>query len=930
MAESNLKLNITGDSSKLKSALNSASSQMSSFGSKMQSVGKSMTAKLTLPLVAAGAAATKMAFDFDKSMGQIESLVGIAGDEVKKMGEAAKKMAVDTGKSANEAAEALFYITSAGLKGSDATDTLNASLKAAAVGLGETKVIADLATSAMNAYGVQNLNASASTDIMVAAVREGKLEASALAGAMGSVIPIASNMGVGFDEVGAAMAAMSRTGTDAASGATQLTAILASIKKPTEGAVQAMAKMGLSTEDVQKSLSEDGLLATLEMLQSGLQQTGQDTTAIFPNIRALKGVLDLTGAGIEDNRKIFDALSNTMGATDEAFKKTSQTASFQMTQGLNAMKSSLLSVGQVILTAVAPAVQKIGAFFTSLSEKFKALSPTTQKIIVAFAGIVAALGPVIAIIGTLLTMAPAIGAAFTLMMGPVGLIIAGLTAISVVIYKNWAGIKAALIKVGNYFIELYNNSLPIKLAVNAIIMQFKNFLAVGKFVFKSVISVFKAFGNAALGILGGVGDLIMGIFTFDMAKIKQGFSGIGDAMKGGFTEAIDGIKENAAELGTSVVDNFNDALNAGKIDKIKVDAEVVSGGEADSVAAPSVDTPTTTSGSSFVVTPVLDPEATEKLKALNQEINSALVTNDAQAYEQRKAKASAYYDDLISKVAEGSEKEKALKQAKTEALAQMESDEQSRILELKQQFADATGASEEEQKALELARVQAKFAELRQLAIDNDLMTAEQQAAFDAAQAEAETAVYEGKKERFLGFMMSQQEAAEQMQKIGGAIDGSFGAIGNSITKMFGGAESAMGAFVGTLAKDALNVVANNLKIALSGASTAATQSAASFGPAAAFVLPALLAGATALISGQFAKFADGGIVSGPTMGLVGEYPGARSNPEVIAPLNKLQGMIGSSGGGGGNLNVTGTVRVEGQDLLIAIERANETADRIY
>jgi len=930
MAESNLKLNITGDSSKLKSALNSASSQMSSFGSKMQSVGKSMTAKLTLPLVAVGAAATKMAFDFDKSMGQIESLVGIAGDEVKKMGEAAKKMAVDTGRSANEAAEALFYITSAGLKGSDATDTLNASLKAAAVGLGETKVIADLATSAMNAYGVQNLNASASTDIMVAAVREGKLEASALAGAMGSVIPIASNMGVGFDEVGAAMAAMSRTGTDAASGATQLTAILASIKKPTEGAVQAMAKMGLSTEDVQKSLSEDGLLATLEMLQSGLKQTGQDTTAIFPNIRALKGVLDLTGAGIEDNRKIFDALSNTMGATDEAFKKTSQTASFQMTQGLNAMKSSLLSVGQVILTAVAPAVQKIGAFFTSLSEKFKALSPTTQKIIVAFAGIVAALGPVIAIIGTLLTMAPAIGAAFTLMMGPVGLIIAGLTAIAVVIYKNWAGIKAALIKIGNYFIELYNNSLPIKLAVNAIIMQFKNFLAVGKFVFKSIISVFKAFGNAALGYLGGVGDLIMGIFTFDMAKIKQGFSGIGDAMKGGFTDAIDGIKENAAELGTSVVDNFNDALNAGKIDKIKVDAEVVSSGEAGSVAAPSVDTPTTTTGSSFVVTPVLDPEATDKLKALNQEINSALVTNDAQAYEQRKAKASAYYDDLISKVAEGSEKEKALKQAKSDALAQMETDEQSRILELKQQFADATGASEDEQKALELERVKAKYAELRQLAIDNDLMTAEQQAAFDAAQAEAEAAVYEEKKVRFMGFMMSQSEAAEQMKSIGSAIDSSFGAIGNSISKMFGGAESATGAFVGTLAKDALTIMGHNLKVAMSEGVAGATMSAKSFGPAAAFVLPALIAGATALISGQFSKFADGGIVSGPTMGLVGEYPGARSNPEVIAPLNKLQGMIGSSGGGGGNLNVSGTVRVDGQDLLIAIERANETAGRIY
>ncbi len=107
MAESNLKLNITGDSSKLKNALSSASSQLQSFGNKMQTVGRSMSTKLTLPLVAAGTAATKLALDFDKSMTQIESLVGIAGDKVKEMGETAKKMAVDTGRSANEAAEAL-------------------------------------------------------------------------------------------------------------------------------------------------------------------------------------------------------------------------------------------------------------------------------------------------------------------------------------------------------------------------------------------------------------------------------------------------------------------------------------------------------------------------------------------------------------------------------------------------------------------------------------------------------------------------------------------------------------------------------------------------------------------------------------------------------------------------------------------------------
>jgi len=44
-------------------------------------------------------------------------------------------------------------------------------------------------------------------------------------------------------------------------------------------------------------------------------------------------------------------------------------------------------------------------------------------------------------------------------------------------------------------------------------------------------------------------------------------------------------------------------------------------------------------------------------------------------------------------------------------------------------------------------------------------------------------------------------------------------------------------------------------------------------------------------------KFASGGIISGPTLGLMGEYPGASNNPEVVAPLSKLKGMINDRSG---------------------------------
>ena len=64
--------------------------------------------------------------------------------------------------------------------------------------------------------------------------------------------------------------------------------------------------------------------------------------------------------------------------------------------------------------------------------------------------------------------------------------------------------------------------------------------------------------------------------------------------------------------------------------------------------------------------------------------------------------------------------------------------------------------------------------------------------------------------------------------------------------------------------------------------------------------------------------FANGGIVSGPTMGLMGEYPGAKTNPEVVAPLDKLKSMMGSGSG-------SGEFVLRGNDLILAIQRSNSS-----
>lgn len=76
--------------------------------------------------------------------------------------------------------------------------------------------------------------------------------------------------------------------------------------------------------------------------------------------------------------------------------------------------------------------------------------------------------------------------------------------------------------------------------------------------------------------------------------------------------------------------------------------------------------------------------------------------------------------------------------------------------------------------------------------------------------------------------------------------------------------------------------------------------------------------------SGGIRMFAEGGIISGPTVGMMGEYPGAKSNPEVVAPLNKLKDMIGGDMGGGQLM-----ARISGQDLLIMLDRAETYRGRV-
>ncbi len=364
--------------------------QSKQFAKAALTAARAASGPLALGMIAVGGAAIKAATDFDDSMTKIESLVGIAGDEVDAMKDSVKALAGSTAQAPAKLADAMFFIQSAGLRGATAMETLEASAKAAAVGLGDVEQIADLATSALNAYGEQNISAVQATDVLTAAVREGKLEASELAGSMGRVLPIASAMGVRFDEVGAAFAALSRTGTNAAEAATQVRGILSSLLRPTKQAEEALTGMGLSSEGLRQQIKDEGLLATLQTLAEEFDGNAAASASVFGNVRALSGVMDLMGANVATTEAIFASMTDTTGTLDTAFSVVSETAGFKFRQRLAEAQEALVSIGLKAL----PIVMTMMEGARSMVAAFKALPRPIKLAAAALAALVVASGPI--------------------------------------------------------------------------------------------------------------------------------------------------------------------------------------------------------------------------------------------------------------------------------------------------------------------------------------------------------------------------------------------------------------------------------------------------------------------------------------------------------------------------------------------------------
>jgi len=378
-----LVVRISGDTAQLTAALGRADKSTGGFHrtvNKLRGELKLMTLAAAAAMGAMAVASVKSAAAFEETMTRSVSLAGLLPEEVDKVTDALLKMAPAMGKSPQELAEAFYFASSAGLDTEKALAAVTWSAKAAAAGLGETKIIIDAVTSVMNAYSLSADQAGRVTDTLVAAVKYGKGEPDALAQSLGKVIPVASQMGVSFEEVSASMAIMTRIGLNAEESAVALRGVLMALLKPGAEAKTMFEGMGTSIEEVRKAIKERGLAAVLVEMVDALGGNDEALSKIVPNVRALTGVLATAGNQGEEYQKVLQAIKEELGVTDTAFTEASDTFSFKMGQLKASFDVLKISVGTQLIPVLTDLVEAINVdVLPAMTDWITANGPEIQQ-----------------------------------------------------------------------------------------------------------------------------------------------------------------------------------------------------------------------------------------------------------------------------------------------------------------------------------------------------------------------------------------------------------------------------------------------------------------------------------------------------------------------------------------------------------------------
>lgn len=359
--------------------------QMKDIGAKIDAAGQAVSQKLTVPIVALGAASVKAFADVDKGMDSIVTKTGATGKELETMKESAKNLAAEIPTDFKTAGDAVGQVnTRFKLTGDELESVSGQFVKFAKMNNTDVTTSVNSVQSAMAAFGVQTKDTGAFLDTLNSVGQKTGADVNRLAQEMTTNAASLKAMGYSASDAAMFLGQLSVNGVDSSQ-------VMAGLKK-------AFAQATKEGKPLDQKLAE---------LQDTMKNAGEDT-------EAYKAALEVFGnragpalaSAIRDGRlsleQLGTSLQDNVGNIDKTFEETLDPIDkFKMM--VNQAKTAGAGLGNALLTTLTPMLEKVKEGLERLTERFQALTPKQQETIVKIGLMVAAIGPAIMIIGKLTT-----------------------------------------------------------------------------------------------------------------------------------------------------------------------------------------------------------------------------------------------------------------------------------------------------------------------------------------------------------------------------------------------------------------------------------------------------------------------------------------------------------------------------------------------
>lgn len=384
------------------------------FGNKVKGVGQSLL-PVTGALTGVGAASTVMANNFNDAMSQAAGALDKSMSEMEDLRQLAIQTGQDTVFSATDAGNAITELAKGGLTEADIkAGALKTTMDLAAssgMDLGEA---ANVVVQAMGAFGLSANESAEAANALAGAAAASSTDVEPLTQALAQCSAGAKNAGWSIQETTAVLARFADAGIEGSDAGTSLKTMLQRLAAPTDSAATMIEQLGIQTRDSNGDLL--GASEIAEELQNklgGLDSASRDAalSTIFGS-DAMRAATVMMDSGTEGIQKYINAAND-----QEAAQRLANSQMSDGSRAIEELKGSLETAAIQIGDTLAPIVQKVAELITALVNKFSALPEGVQQVIVVVGILVAALGPLLMVIGQISLGISAVAGALSKLSG---------------------------------------------------------------------------------------------------------------------------------------------------------------------------------------------------------------------------------------------------------------------------------------------------------------------------------------------------------------------------------------------------------------------------------------------------------------------------------------------------------------------------------